>query len=226
MTETNSEIKLKPVKINYFLRNLFFSLVVKPLMFIVIGLNVRNYEKLITNGPCIIVANHNSHLDTLALMSIFSLDAIKIIRPVAAADYFLTNKALAWFSQVIIGIIPLDRNLSYNHDPFVDVIEAIDQNQIIIIYPEGSRGIPEKIDKFKSGIAHLAKRRPQTPILPIFLHGFGKTLPKGEALLVPFFCDIFIGDKILWTGNKNSFMELLEQKMSDLSNSANFLPWD
>ena len=86
--------------------------------------------------------------------------------------------------------------------------------------------IIRKLDKFKTGIAHLAKRCPEVPIVPVFLHGFGKALPKGEALLVPFFCDIFLGEKIFWTGNKSSFMDKLEGSMLNLARAGNFTAWE
>jgi hypothetical protein len=58
------------------------------------------------------------------------------------------------------------------------------------------------------------------------MYGLGKALPKGETLLVPFFYDIFIGGKIVWTGSKNSFMDLLNQKIQDLASEVKFPSWD
>ena len=80
-------------------------------------------------------------------------------------------------------------------------------------------------DLFKSGIAHLAKQNPEVPVIPVFMHGLGKVLPKGEALLVPFFIDIFIGESLFWNSNKESFMESLTTNMSDLAEEGNFPPW-
>jgi len=89
---------------------LFFALVVNPLVFVILGLNVVGRKNLPARGPAVIAANHNSHLDTLVLMSLYPLRQLHRVRPVGAADYFLRNKVTAWLSLNAIGIIPLDRS--------------------------------------------------------------------------------------------------------------------
>ena len=75
------------------LKVLFFGIVIRPLVLIALGLNVVNRQLLPRSGPAIVAANHNSHLDTLVLMSLFPLLKLHQIRPVAAADYFLSKQA-------------------------------------------------------------------------------------------------------------------------------------
>jgi 1-acyl-sn-glycerol-3-phosphate acyltransferase len=212
--------------LNHFLRWLFFSVIVRPLTLIIIGLNIRHRERLPQKGPAILVANHNSHLDTLVLMSLFSLKQLPQIHPVAAADYFLRNRLLAWFALNIIGIIPIARKVQAHTDPFEAAYTALAQGQILILFPEGTRGQAEQMNQFKNGIARLAKNCADVPITPIFLHGLGKSLPKGEILLVPFFCDVFIGEALQWQGDKKQYMQQLDVAMHQLASEGDFASWE
>jgi 1-acyl-sn-glycerol-3-phosphate acyltransferase len=204
-----------------------FVFLAKVVSFLVLGLCIYNPERLPLQGPAILVANHNSHLDTFALMSLFPLSMATRLRPVANADYFLTrNRFLAWFSRRVLDIIPVaceskDQPQSQpgcSHRAFFDhCAEALIDGQILILYPEGSRGQPEHLSEFKSGIAHLAKRHPDVPVVPIFLRGFGKAMPKGDPLLVPFVCKAHIGEALFWNGHKQEFLEQLNNRMRSLA---------
>jgi 1-acyl-sn-glycerol-3-phosphate acyltransferase len=199
------------------IRLLFWLLIARPLALVVLGLNVRQREHLPTTGPAIVAANHNSHLDTLVLVSLFPLTLLPKLRPVAAADYFLRNRFLAWFSKNVIGILPIARETHGGRDPLKSCEDALDRGEILIIFPEGSRGEPEVMGRFKRGIAVLAARRPAVPVLPVFLHGLGKALPKDDPILVPFFCDVFVGEPMHGGEDQAVFMTTLTGRMQDLS---------
>jgi 1-acyl-sn-glycerol-3-phosphate acyltransferase len=208
------------------LRRAFFLCVVRPLVFAVLGVNLRDGERLPRQGPAILVANHNSHLDTLVLMTLLPHRLLSKIRPVAALDYFLKTRWLAWFAMRIVGIIPLDRKPKPGADPLALPDAALTRGDILILFPEGSRGEPERLQAFKTGIVHLAKRHPAAPVVPIFLHGLGKALPKDAVLLVPFFVDVFVGEPIAWTGERAEFMARLERAMRDLAAECRAPAWD
>ncbi|MEX0717897.1 MAG: lysophospholipid acyltransferase family protein [Planctomycetaceae bacterium] len=211
---------------NHFLRFLFYTVIVRPVLLIVLGLHVRHRERLPSAGPALLVANHNSHLDALVLAALFPTRLLSIVRPVAAEDYFFRNRVLKWFALSVVGIIPIPRIVCGGRDPLAPVCDALSAGEIVILFPEGSRGEPERLGEFKTGVCHLAKRLPDVPVLPVFMHGFGKALPKGEAVLVPFFCDVFVGEPVRWGGDKQAFLAELGGRMNELAAEGRFPAWE
>lgn len=198
------------------LRTLFFLCIVRPLAVFFLGMNVRSLGSLPEKGPAIIIANHNSHLDAVVLISLFPLKRLSKIHPVAASDYFLSRRLLAWFARKIIGIIPFKRKF-LKENPFEPIEEALKRREIIIFFPEGSRGEAEKLSPMKNGIAHLAKKCPDVPMIPIFLHGLGKALPKGDPILVPFVVDIVIGEPLSICEDKQVFIDSIHDAFRRLA---------
>lgn len=210
-------------------RFMWFNLFIRPLVFFYLGVNIRRRRLLPKNGPAILVANHNSHLDTMVLMISCPPTLLRNLRPVAAADYFLKTKFRAWFSTNVLNIVPIWRNKEdrkENSDPLAPIDEALDEGSAIIFFPEGSRGEPEQMTGFKRGIAILAERHPDVPIVPVYLQGLGRALPRGEGLLVPFLCDMFVGEHLYWGGNEEEFMSRLRRRFEILGREGYRPQWE
>ena len=202
------------------LRRLFALCVLRPIAIMMLGITVSGRENLPNTGPAIIIANHNSHLDTLVLLSLMPYRHIDIVRPVAAADYFLKNRYLAWFSLQILNILPLERgNAARGEDPLKESAAALDRGEILIVFPEGSRGAAEVMGKFKGGVARLKERYPDVPVIPVFLQGAGKALPRGEVVLVPVVVDAVVGQPLPWNGNRAAFTQEMENAVRALGAS-------
>lgn len=196
---------------------IFFILIVKPVVLILLGLNVRGWQNIPARGPAVMVANHNSHLDTLVLMCLFPLSMLHKIRPVAAADYFLKPGFMSWFSLRCCGILPLDRTGNTSRDElFSGCEEALDNGDILIIFPEGSRGNPESLSQLRKGVFYLVNARNDTPLIPAVTHGLGRALPRGEALLVPFNCDVVVGEPIHEFKDADQFVERVTDEFEHL----------
>jgi 1-acyl-sn-glycerol-3-phosphate acyltransferase len=95
-----------------------------------------------------------------------------------------------------------------------------------MLFPEGSRGDPEIFGPLKKGIGHLASARPHVPVIPIYMHGLGKALPKGSTLLVPFNCTANVGEPLYGRTSYNAFLVELEAAMAKLAEEEQRPAWE
>lgn len=174
------------------LQILVFLLLVRPFLAVLLGLRVRHRERLPAAGPAILIANHNSHLDTLVLMALMPLRLLSRCRPVAAADHFRSGPA-GWLARTLLRAILVPRCGRTPAAAMAPVVEALDAGEIVILFPEGSRGMPEVMGVFKRGIAELVRTRPAAPVIPVRLQGLGRCLPKASLLFLPFDCHAVVG---------------------------------
>jgi len=198
-------------------QRLFFALVVRPFLALFVGLRVRGREHLPERDPFLLIANHSSHLDAAALLSLFPGSRLKHIRPVAAADYFERNRLVGRLTRALFHTLPIARDArSAESDPRPRMLAALASGQSLILFPEGTRGRGPDLGRFRGGIAWLAERSPDTPIVPAYLENMGRALPKGEFLPVPFFCGIRIGPAVFPRGSNEEILRALEQAVRQL----------
>jgi len=197
---------------------LFYALAVKPFMALFIGLRVRGREHLAKADPFILIANHSSHLDTISLLSLFPLTRLRRVRPVAAADYFERNAFVSLLTRTLFNILPIARkNITPDNNPLRRMRAAIEAGESIIIFPEGTRGSGSEMGEFRSGVAHLIAKVPGVPVVPAYLVNMGRSLPKGEFIPVPFFCEIRIGEPRVLQGNRSEITRALETAVRELA---------
>jgi 1-acyl-sn-glycerol-3-phosphate acyltransferase len=202
-------------------RRLIVGLILRPLARVFTGADVVGRERLPLKGPAIIAANHASHVDTLLLLTMYPSRALHLVRPAAAADYFLKGRVMSWFSRNVIGIVPVARDKAGSGvDVLAPVRAALEAGEIVIIFPEGTRGDGEEMSQLKSGVARLAAAVPQATVTPVWLQGAGRVLPKGAHVPVPMNCTVMVGEAFSWGGDRAAFMEQLRGQLEALKAKA------
>lgn len=168
----------------------------------------------------LLVANHNSHVDTLVLFSLLSDTQLRSVRIAAAADHFRTNK----FVELIVGWlftpVWIDR-LSPEAKGYDDLAAVISAGDSLIVFPEGSRGEPDHLSRFHSGVARLAQRYPELPVIPLYMSGPAKALPRGAAIPLPQSVRYAQAPAQYFAGTVAGFTELVEQLFRELDRQYN-----
>ncbi|MDA9325428.1 1-acyl-sn-glycerol-3-phosphate acyltransferase [Flavobacteriales bacterium] len=162
-----------------------------------IGLKYYNNKTLKNKKQFILIANHNSHMDTMAIMSAIPSRYIHRVHPIAARDFFggsLFKKILMRY-LVNATLIKRDRTDPKN-DPIDSMDKMLKKSRSLILYPEGSRGIPGVMSNFKKGLGYLIQRNPDVDVIPVYLDNVYKTLPKGKKIILPYNCSINFGEPI------------------------------
>jgi 1-acyl-sn-glycerol-3-phosphate acyltransferase len=64
------------------------------------------------------------------------------------------------------------------------------------------------------------------PVVPVFMYGLGKALPKGSALLVPFNVSVTVGEALYGKTSYDAFVASLETAMTALAAEEKVPAWE
>lgn len=142
-------------------------------------------------------ANHTSHLDAVVLWASLPQEVRSLTRPVAAKDYWAKGRLRPYLAGKVIHAVLIEREkVNIGNNPIDQLVAAIDQGHSLIIFPEGTRGLTGEMGTFKSGIYHLARRRPELEFIPVLIDNLNRILPKGEFLAVPLLSSVSFGSPL------------------------------
>ena len=197
-----------------------YCFLLRNLLRLIIGVKFDNTNFLQKEDSFIIIANHNSHLDTIAMMASLPRKIIHKVKPVAAKDYFGRTRLQARFSNYFINTLLISRstNDSSGGNPIRSMIAELDKGNSLIVFPEGTRGKPEVMQPLKKGIALVLQERPNVKFVPAFMYGMGKSMPKGDGLILPFTSTVCYGnpENIAVGLNKDDIIKHMEERMLEL----------
>ena len=140
-------------------------------------------------------ANHTSHGDFALIWACLPDDLRERTRPVAGADYWLKGRLRTYVAQRVIRAVLIDRNAeTRKEDPIEQMANVIDHGDSMIVFPEGTRNTTEEtLLPFKSGIYRLARARPDTEFVPVWIENARRVMPKGKLLPLPLLCTLTVG---------------------------------
>lgn len=174
-------------------------------------------------------ANHTSHLDFVVLWSALPAEIRAKTRPIAAKDYWEATAVRRYLAKNVFHAVFLERatpakskNPDEPHFPgrhlIEEMAEALGAEYSLILFPEGTRGSGEKVGSFRSGLYHLAVRRPDVELVPAYLENLNRILPKGEFLPVPMLSLLTFGKPLHVEPeeDKDAFLERAREAVSSL----------
>ena len=149
---------------------------------------IKNKDKILKGTSYIIISNHQSHYDIIALVTRLGIQ-------------------FRWIIKKEILKIPIfgyalnaSRNIFIDRSNTTSAIESINKGfdrlpkgVSVMVFAEGTRSPDGKIHEFKKG-GFIAAVQRKIPILPVTVNGSRRVMRKGSFTLKPGKIQIIIGD--------------------------------
>ena len=190
------------------------------------GVNVRWVDSEPDPRQTVYFANHTSHLDFVVLWSSLPAEIRAQTRPVAAQDYWEKGLRRAIAVNVFRAVLVARRHTvqegeAASGDPRQAIeymLDAMGNDNSLILFPEGTRGTGDEVAAFKSGLYYLCQQRPGLRLVPGYLNNLNRILPKGEFLPVPFISRLTFGPALTLASDesKSAFLTRAREALCKL----------
>jgi 1-acyl-sn-glycerol-3-phosphate acyltransferase len=135
-------------------------------------------ERIPEEGPAVLVCNHVSYIDALVIAAAsprpirFVMDH-RIFRTPVVSWIFRAAKA--------IPIAPAKEDARLMEQAYDRIAAALNEGELVCIFPEGKLTRDGEIDEFRSGVQHIIARTP-VPVIPMALRGlWGSLLSRSDG---------------------------------------------
>jgi long-chain acyl-CoA synthetase len=173
-------------------------------------------------GPVIFVANHQSYLDTPAILASLPYPWRYSIAPAMWKEYFdahffperhtrrerWLNSLIYRLVTVIFNAFPIPVSETGTRQSLRYMGELVEEGWCILIFPEGERTLTGAIGTFFPGVGMIASHM-RVPVIPIRLIGLDRVLHRGSARFHRGPAEVRIGAPMLLKGD--SYTELARQ---------------
>ncbi len=138
---------------------------------------IVNATAALRQGPCVLVANHQSFLDLYLLGS------------QAQSNLCLVSKS--WPYKLLFFFAPVMHLAGYVDAQALPAEEVarvckarLEQGATVVFFPEGTRTLDGSLCKFHTGAFMLAQQA-QVPVVPMLIKNSWHVFPKGAKLFAP-----------------------------------------
>lgn len=135
-------------------------------------------RRLLPRGPCVLIANHQSMADILAVMGLRT--GFKFVSKASLFEVPLVG----WMMRRL-RYVALERGRQASHQALLEVGGALlEAGEKLLIFPEGTYASGAERLPFKRGAFHLAQRH-QVPLVPIVIEGTGALVFEDGPAFAP-----------------------------------------
>lgn len=135
--------------------------------------------------PAVIIANHTSFLDTLAI----AMATHKIIYLVN--DWVYQSPVFGKLVRAL-GFYPVSQGIENGMDKLK---EKVAQGYSLVVFPEAERSYTNDVKRFHKGAFYLAEQF-ELDVLPLYIHGNSEVLPKGDFIIYDGRITVKVGERI------------------------------
>jgi long-chain acyl-CoA synthetase len=172
-------------------RAAFTEFIMRPLVWLLANPRVRRPEKIQTDGPLLIIANHVTTFDAplieyalpqeirrnlaIAMSGEMLYDFRHFRDPESQgrrSRFYLPGPFIYYLLTGLFNVFPLPRLRDFQPS-FAHAGRAMDRGYHVLVFPEGTRSAAGQLARFRSGIGLLAKQS-GAMVLPIALRGVGE----------------------------------------------------
>ena len=168
-----------------FLTPLFYKAIMSvapPLVRSISNVRYEGLDRIPSSGPAILAGNHTSHIDPIVKI----MGARRPVHYLAKAEHF--DDATMSKLMTSTGQIETERDIGAA-GALARAVDVLGSGGLMGIFPEGTRSRrsdPPFLARGKTGVARLAARFPDVPVVPMAILGARSVIAPGNPVVNPF----------------------------------------
>lgn len=163
----------------------FLSLIISRL---ICRVKVEGNRNVPQKGAFILASNHISDMDPFLVGTCIT----RKLNYMAKKELF-ANKFWNWMFRKW-GAFPVDREKA-DISAIKEAIKLLNSGKGLLLFPEGGKRDGIENSKVQDGVGFLASKT-QVPVIPVFIKGADKAMPKNAKFIKPADINVRFGEKI------------------------------